>query len=666
MTNQYAPRVSRLPRRLEPGLLLGGRNPRLRNRILLLWIASALISVLLGLATIEYEWSALTFSLGSHTLNITLYPPLILSMFWLIWFGFWWAAIPAWLSTFILATHYGMPYEWALFFACSDPLGLALIAMIYRAQPHATQFRKPTNLALFILISFAAAVLSSVGAFIWSHATHADISSLYNVWEGWWLGFWLQNVAVVLPILLLASPYISHWQQDSRLWSGHPPGREGLNMTLGIAATLVATAMLFTWCSASLTKDAIKTAAFSRDAHIWQPIALMVQESVDALMTVLLTLLVAMSLFGIYLFRYWSRRLTLSNQLLTRSNRQLNAEIQERKNIQIELQARYQMLNLMAELDARLHAARSAQDIIAALTEYLPRQLPRLEGVLCRVTQDRRLNILTHWGRFALMGDEHATSIELPTSPDRWGLPALYDPDGIRNIHQVLPLRSGNNLLGVILLGPSPRHDSLVSSVLQILSEHLSLALTNLHLREQLIEEASHDPLTGLYNRRYLHNWLGHELARSDRHGRSLGLMLIDIDHFKQINDHFGHEAGDLALQGIAAFILQQIRESDIACRFGGEEIILALPEASLFHAQERATDLLQGIRSLSLRTHSGTPLPELTVSIGLAAYPQHAHNADSLIRVADQAMYRAKAAGRNRIMIAHEAAELARFPPLA
>lgn len=653
MTDCSTPQAPSASGQLKLKLLLNGRNSGLRSRILLLWLGSTALSVLLGVAAVEYDWSALPVTLGSHTLHVTLYPPLILAMFWLFWFGFWWAALPTWLTTFVLATYYGMPYQWALLFACSDPLGLALLAMIYKALPEATHIRQPGNLALFILVSFAAAVLSSVGAFIWSHATHANISSLYIIWEGWWLGFLLQNVIIVLPLLLITHPRMRNWQQRTRLWPPLKANENGLRQTLVIASTLIATAMLFTWLSANLTKNAIMTAAFSREPYIWQPVAGMVRDSVDALMTVLAILMAAMTLFGIYLFRYWSARLTHSNQLLARSNRQLSAEIRERENIQQELQQRYQMLNLMARLDARLHSANSAQEIITALSEYLPRQLPHMEGVLCRVTRDRRLKILIHWGRYALIGEQYAASLALPEESEHWEQVALYDPEGIRNIHRVLPLKSDSRLLGVILLGPEPEGSSGAGSVLQILSEHLSLALTNLKLREQLMREASHDPLTGLYNRRYLHNWLGPELVRSARHGRTLSLMMIDIDHFKRLNDSLGHEAGDLALQGIANFIHEQIRESDIACRFGGEEIILVLPEASLPHARERATDLLQGIRQLRLHTRTGQPIPQLTVSIGLATYPQHADSAEPLIRAADQAMYRAKSEGRDRICTA-------------
>ncbi|MBV0934364.1 GGDEF domain-containing protein [Marinobacterium weihaiense] len=651
-TTPSTPAPTLLTGQLKLTAMLHGRDPMLMRLILLMWLTSTGLSVLLGVAAVELNWSAMPFEFSGHRFHVTLYPPLILGMFWLFWFGFWWAAIPTWSSTFVLAVYYGMPVEWAMLFACSDPLGLALIAMIYRSLPESMQIRHLGNIALFALISFAAAVLSSVGAFIWSHATQAHVTDLYLIWEGWWLGFWLQNLVLVLPLLLLFDPTMRRWQHRTGFWVARRYSENALRQTLVVALVLVSTALLFTWFSAHLTERAIMVAAYSRDAQIWQPMAQLVRDSVNALMTVLVILIAAMSLFGIYLFRYWSARLKQSHQMLIRTNRTLSSEISEREKVQTELQQRYHMLNLMAQLDARLHAARCSQDIIDALSEYLPQQLPQVEGVLCRVDDQHQLDILLHWGRFPLIGSHHAARIQLPDDPSAWSRVNVYDPSGSHDIHRALPLRSDNNLLGVILLGRSPQGDTAVDAVLQILTEHLSLALTNLSLREQLMEEATRDPLTGLYNRRYLHNRLEQELARSRRHQRPLSLMMIDIDHFKRLNDSLGHEAGDQALRGMARHMAEHVRESDVACRYGGEEIILILPEADRDAAEAYAQRLLEGIRALRLTTRQGTDMPRLTVSIGLAVFPEDADTGDSLIQAADRAMYRAKKDGRNRVCV--------------
>ncbi len=635
------------------GMLLGKASPQLRWCIPLLWLASTGVSIFLGIAAVEHNWSALPFELGEHHFYVTFYPPLILAMFWLFWFGFWWAMIPTWVTTFLLATYYGMPAGWAFLFAFADPLGLALIAMLYRSLPNSTQLRQPLNLLLYALISFAGAVLSSVGAFIWSHATQTPITELYPVWEGWWLGFWLQNLLIVLPLLLLCDSWVRRWQGKTQLWPQLQPGRRSLRQTLIVALMLVCTALMYTWLSAGLTERALSVAAYSRDAYVWQPIAIMARDSLNALVTVLVILMGAMTLFGIYLFRDWSARLTHSHQQVIRTNRRLKAEIRERKHAQNGLQEGYRMLSLMAELDSHLHAAENASDVIKALSEYLPRQLPQMEGALCRITPDYHLEILLHWGRYSLITRTKAEALQLDESTTHWDNVRLYDPDGTLGIARALPLHSNSNLVGVILLGPEPEGDLVVSQVLYTLSEHLSLALTNLRLRERLMDEATHDPLTGLYNRRHLHRWLQTEMERCRRYDRKLSLLLIDIDHFKTLNDNLGHDAGDKALQGLSDHLTSLIRHNDIACRFGGEEIILALPETDQRCAASKAQRLCENVRSLQLYTDDGQPLPGLTISIGVAVFPDQANSPSELIRAADRAMYEAKARGRDRVCIA-------------
>ena len=639
--------------KLSLRLLLSGQNRTGRWLILLLWTASTALSIALGVVAVELDWSALPVSLGEHNFHITFYPPLIIAMFWLFWFGFWWACIPTWITTFILATYYGMAPGWAFLFAFSDPLGLALIAMIYRAIPGAIAINRPVNSLLFILVSFAGAVISSVGAFIWSHATQSPITGLFPIWEGWWLGFWLQNVVFVLPLLLLLDPAVRHWQGKTRLWQRKHPGRRTLQQTLLVALTLICTALVYTWFSAYLTQEALSIAAFRRDAHVWQPVALMAQDSLKAQVIVLCILMTAMVLFGVYLFRDWSARLTQSHQQIMRTNRRLNAEVHEREKIQAELQQGYQMLSLMAQLDSRLHAANNAPDVIAVLEEYLPRLLPQMEGVLCRITPDGQTEILLHWGRYALMGKEHASYLELPDITDNWHNPHLYDPDGKLGIQHVIPLLSDQHLAGAILLGQPPKEDRVVKQVLHTLGEHLSLALTNLRLRERLLDEATHDPLTGLYNRRFLYTWLQNEFERCRRHERQLSLLLIDIDHFKALNDSLGHDAGDKALQGLSDHLSSMIRHNDIACRLGGEEILLALAETDQRNAAAKAQRLCESVRSLQLFTENGQPIPALTISIGIAVFPSQAQTPSDLIRAADRAMYEAKARGRNRVCLA-------------
>jgi diguanylate cyclase (GGDEF)-like protein len=173
-----------------------------------------------------------------------------------------------------------------------------------------------------------------------------------------------------------------------------------------------------------------------------------------------------------------------------------------------------------------------------------------------------------------------------------------------------------------------------------------------LQQREQrLQEQAISDPLTGLYNRRYLNEFLPRELARSGRNGTPVAVMLIDLDHFKRVNDSFGHEAGDIVLTAIGALLREKVRGSDIACRYGGEEFALVLPETSEEPAARRAEDIRVAISSLEL-SHAGTRMGKVTASCGIALFPDHADDTDTLLRVADVALYAAKGAGRNRVMV--------------
>ena len=168
----------------------------------------------------------------------------------------------------------------------------------------------------------------------------------------------------------------------------------------------------------------------------------------------------------------------------------------------------------------------------------------------------------------------------------------------------------------------------------------------------KLHDQAISDPLTGLYNRRYLSEFLSRELVRAERSATPVAVIMIDLDRFKRINDSFGHEAGDIVLTSVGALLKSKVRGSDIACRYGGEEFLLVLPQAGVDAANRRAEDARLAIADLDLN-HAGRPLGKMTASLGIAVFPDHAGDIDSLLRAADVALYAAKGAGRNRVMIA-------------
>src|SRR5258707_1462703 len=183
-------------------------------------------------------------------------------------------------------------------------------------------------------------------------------------------------------------------------------------------------------------------------------------------------------------------------------------------------------------------------------------------------------------------------------------------------------------------------------------AEQVGLALANLRLRETLRLLSVRDPLTGLFNRRFMQESLERELRRSARSGRPLGGILLDVDHFKQFNDSYGHEAGDIVLRELGGLLRSQIRGEDVACRVGGEEFLLILPDTSLEVTQQRAEKLREASKRVSIR-YGGRPLGVITLSMGVVEFPAHGTTCDVILRSADDALYQAKAQGRDRVVVA-------------
>jgi diguanylate cyclase (GGDEF)-like protein len=182
-------------------------------------------------------------------------------------------------------------------------------------------------------------------------------------------------------------------------------------------------------------------------------------------------------------------------------------------------------------------------------------------------------------------------------------------------------------------------------------AEQLSLALANVKLRETLKNQSIRDPLTQLYNRRHLDEVFSRELHRAERHAEPLSLLVFDIDHFKDFNDRHGHDGGDAVLESVAETMREFFRTEDSAFRIGGEEFAVLLPDTGLPESRELAESLRETIGSRNV-LHDGVALPPVTVSIGVAVYPEHGRDPATLLRAADEAMYAAKQQGRNRVSV--------------
>jgi len=181
--------------------------------------------------------------------------------------------------------------------------------------------------------------------------------------------------------------------------------------------------------------------------------------------------------------------------------------------------------------------------------------------------------------------------------------------------------------------------------------ETIKLSLYNLKLRDDLRQQAIHDPLTGLCNRRYLEENLGRELHRAWRGNSPLCVVMLDLDNFKAFNDTFGHDGGDSLLRELAHMLREKLRKSDISCRYGGDEFVLVLPDSSLADTRQHVEQIRVLVKELQIK-RGGPPLETITVSAGVAGAPEHGSTAAELLQAADNAMYAAKRAGGNRIVV--------------
>lgn len=321
------------------------------------------------------------------------------------------------------------------------------------------------------------------------------------------------------------------------------------------------------------------------------------------------------------------------------------------------------LLNEMSELLQTCQISAEAYDIIAGFAQKF---YPKDSGILYVFNDSKNiLESVVTWG-------ESAPREKVILAEDCWALrrsriyfmeegsPGLLCKHASSIGYMCIPLIAQGEAIGMLhLTGNSksetassqPASDESKQQLAVSLADHIGLALANLKLRESLRTQAIRDPLTGLFNRRYMEETLERECARVKRLGSPIGIIMMDLDHFKQFNDTFGHSTGDLLLREFGSWLKTQRRVEDIACRFGGEEFLLILPGASPEVAIERAEHLRLGVKQL----HTGQLHNSVSLSLGVAVFPDHGSNVEEIIKAADKAMYQAKNGGRDRVVIAQQ-----------
>jgi len=347
---------------------------------------------------------------------------------------------------------------------------------------------------------------------------------------------------------------------------------------------------------------------------------------------------------------------------LINANKKLSISIKEQEQRNLEMTR----INQMSDL---LHACKNEFETYGILESACKQLFSNDSGYLCIIDETRtRMEIMACWGDF------HLSKTTLLSFDDCWALRrgkehfveskeigpfCTHLSSKIVNGYLCTPIVAQGEALGVlhICFGNYSENDfkrifKEKKIIINRIVEHYALSLVNLRLRESLRMESIQDPLTGLYNRRYMEKSIEREASRCEKYNKNLGVVMIDIDHFKKFNDTYGHETGDAVLENLSAFIKKNVRDEDIACRYGGEEFMLIMPELSLEETKKMAEKLRAGIKK-DVKIRYKNKILDITASLGVSAYIEHGPGINNVIQAADAALYIAKDNGRDQVAVA-------------
>jgi diguanylate cyclase (GGDEF)-like protein/PAS domain S-box-containing protein len=358
---------------------------------------------------------------------------------------------------------------------------------------------------------------------------------------------------------------------------------------------------------------------------------------------------------------------------LLEANMRLEAEMRERslaqqelnqqtERVMQELQSRSNRATTLAKMAELLQSCVDLKDAFSVIKGMAPKIFPELRGAALLLNSSRDLlEVVASWSScnlstavFALQDCWALRTGHLHTVPVGDATARCKHVPAGEGSYFCLPLFSQGEAAGVVhfqIINAAPAPESLML-LATMFAEQVGMSISNLRLREALHSQSIRDPLTGLYNRRYLEEMTQRETRRAVRSACGLGLLILDLDHFKKTNDTYGHDAGDSVLREAASFLVKSVRAEDFVCRFGGEEFVVVLPMADLKATQARAERIRSRLRELTV-LHNGQSLGMITASIGVAVLPEHGTSPKELFEAADAALYLAKRDGRDRVVVA-------------
>ena len=346
-----------------------------------------------------------------------------------------------------------------------------------------------------------------------------------------------------------------------------------------------------------------------------------------------------------------------------RQLRELRARAAKERDLMSEQLRLAREVRLLGELNEWLQSSRSLDELFDMVSRFMTHILPEAEGSVYVYSNSRDvLDGCASWNEGSHKAHIHpegcwglrrGRTYEFGASEIDFICEHAEPHDG--RPYFCFPILAHGETVGLLHLRAHAGTDQefhASKKLAQLCAEQISMAIANVRMRDQLHDQSVRDSLTGLFNRRHMTEILRKSINRSQQTGARLSLIAVDVDHFKKFNDTHGHDAGDMVLRAVGAALEQGCDRDEVACRIGGEEFMLILPDNSHEEAVTRAENLRQAVEAVTVRYGEKT-LPRITISVGVAHYPAHGAMPQDLVRSADDALYLAKDKGRNQVQVA-------------